>query len=86
MPKATPNHAALFGQIQGKTPNLRKVRSRDKKDASTSDAAGHVYQETAHSHDVEERERRQTWMSDDGGGDGEEESRRRRKLFKKLGK
>lgn len=86
MPKATPNHAALFGQIQGNTPKLRKVRSRDKKDMSTPDSAGHVYEETAHSHDVEERERRQTWMSDDGGGDGEEESKGRKELFKKLGK
>jgi hypothetical protein len=86
MSKATPNHAALFGQIQGNTPKLRKVRSREKRDVSTPDSAGHVYEETEHSHDVEERERRQMWSSDDGFGDGEEESQRRRELKKNLGK
>ncbi|KAH5044713.1 hypothetical protein HBI70_153650 [Parastagonospora nodorum] len=85
MPKATPNHAALFEQIQGNAPKLRKVRSREKRDASTPESAGHVYEETGHSHAVEERERRQTWSSDDGFGDGEEESQRRRELKKNFG-
>jgi hypothetical protein len=92
MPKATPNHAALFGQIQGGAPKLRKVHSSEKKDKSAVASAGHVYEETPHSHDIEERERGQASMrawsdvgTDDEREDGETESQRIRNTKRDFG-
>jgi hypothetical protein len=92
MPKATPTHTALFGQIQGGAPKLRKVRSSEKKDKSAVASAGHVYEEAPHSHDVEERERGQASMrawsdvgSEDSCEDGETESQRITRMKKDFG-
>jgi hypothetical protein len=92
MLKATPNHAALFGQIQGGAPKLHEVRSSENKDKSAVASAGHVYEETPHSQDVEERERGQASMTawsdvgtDDGCEDGEKESRRIREMKRDFG-
>ena len=56
----------------GSGANLRKVAEADRNDASISGAAGIVvYGETAHSHDIEERERAQ---QSSGGAWADEEA------------
>lgn len=77
------DHSSLLSQIR-KAPALRKVPALQVKDKSTSPGAGHVYEATQHSRDVEAREREE---AEDGGGsgDGEEEVKRRRRLRRELG-
>jgi hypothetical protein len=59
-----PNMAALLGDIRG-PPKLRSVAASDRKDSSINPRAGRVvYDETAHSRDVEEHERAQARESD----------------------
>tara|TARA_R110002003_G_scaffold191_20_gene14870 strand:+ start:6854 stop:7288 length:435 start_codon:yes stop_codon:yes gene_type:complete len=82
----TPNHAALFDDIQAGR-KLRKVASSEKNHKSQAASPGrasdddlrHTYNETPHSRNVEDRERGQastrTWSD---AGDGENESERMR--------
>ncbi|KAG9185248.1 hypothetical protein G6011_07792 [Alternaria panax] len=52
--------AALLGDIKGGKSNLRKVAESERRDSSNNPRAGRVvYEEMAHSHDVEEHERAQ---------------------------
>jgi hypothetical protein len=52
--------AALFGEINGGRFELRKVADSEERHRNNNPTAGRVvYEETAHSHDVEERERAQ---------------------------
>ncbi|RYO20075.1 hypothetical protein AA0121_g3886 [Alternaria tenuissima] len=52
--------AALFGEINGGRFELRKVADSEKRHRNNNPTAGRVvYEETAYSHDVEERERAQ---------------------------
>ncbi|KAF1917107.1 hypothetical protein BDU57DRAFT_255823 [Ampelomyces quisqualis] len=78
--QAPPSKGALLDQIQTGR-RLRRVASADKKDKSQAASAGRVYDETAHSREVEERERAQEggW-SDDGGSETESERMRRLRL------
>jgi len=75
-PAPVPERGTLLDEIAGGAFNLKPVRKPDEETAA-------VYPETAHSHDVEDRERRQTW-SDVGEEDDDNESERRRALKETL--
>lgn len=80
--QSSPDHLSLLSQIRN-APKLRKVPPSQVNDKSTTAVAGHVYEATPHSKEVEAREREEE--AEDGGGDGEVEVERRRRLWRELG-